>query len=157
MGQRRSVEAMRLSFVVKNLGLLTLVCVLGCGKDDGRVKVYPVTGKVLVDGQPAEGVTVVFYPTAAELKGPGMPVPAGTTDGNGEFRLRSFDPNDGAPEGEYKVTVFWPAPLPPGVDPYDEMYEPQDRLQGRYSNPDTTPLTATVPEGGGELPPFDLQ
>src|SRR6187549_59451 len=79
----------------------------GCNKNDGRVKVYPVNGKVSVRGTPAAGARVVFYPVSDELKKPGMPIPYGTTDSEGNFKLRSFDPDDGAPEGEYKISVIW--------------------------------------------------
>lgn len=135
-----------------------LLCVfaIGCGsKKDGLVEVVPVSGKVLVKGQPAEGARVVFYPISEELKGKGMPVPAGTTDDTGEFQLQSFRPDDGAPVGDFRVTVVWLEPTPPNADP--EMFRAKDRLQGRYSNPDTTKLTATVPDGGVQLPPFELQ
>jgi hypothetical protein len=130
--------------------------IAGCSKtEEGRIPVYPVSGKVTVNGQSAAGARVVFYGATPDLTGPGTPAPAGTTDENGEFRLRSYDPEDGAPAGEFKVTVDWPEPIPPNVD--QEMYRPKDRLQGRYSNPDKSGLRITVPEGGGELPPIELK
>ena len=118
------------------------------------VDLYPVSGKVLVKGQPAEGAKVTFYPTAAESMGPKMPVPAGTTDANGDFRLQSSEADDGAPAGEFKVTVVWPAPPPPNAT---GVFDLKDRLGGRYANPQTSKLTAQVEEGGGEIPPFELQ
>jgi hypothetical protein len=141
--------------------ILTVGCVcgplfaaaIGCGADDGRVQVYPVTGKVVVDGQPAEGADVVFYPTTPEVDGIKLPGPAGSTDANGVFRLRSYDPEDGAPAGEFKVTVVWPAPPPPNAT---GVFQVKDRLGGRYANPQTSTLTARVEPGGGELPPFEL-
>lgn len=135
--------------------LAVLLTCAGCESDDGRVKVYPVDGVVQVRGEPLEGAELVFYPVAESLKGPGMPIPAGTTDENGKYQLRSFDPEDGAPAGEFKVTIFWPEPIPSNVD--QEMYQPKDRLKGRYSDPNTSPLTATVEEGGGTLPAFELE
>jgi hypothetical protein len=131
-----------------------LVAAPGCGDDDGRVNVYPVSGRVLVKGQPADGAQVAFYPTAAELQGPKMPVPAATTDANGVFRLQSYELEDGAPAGEFKVTVAWPAPPAPNAS---GVFDLKDRLGGRYSNPQTSKLTARVEEGGGEIPPFELQ
>lgn len=127
----------------------------GCGKDDGHTKVYPVQGKVVVNGAPAAGARVVFYPVSDDLKKPGMPVPEGTTDAEGLYHLQSYKSNDGAPIGEFKVTVHWPEPIPPNVD--QEMYEPKDRLGGRYIDPQTSQLTAKVEKGGGEIPPFELQ
>jgi hypothetical protein len=139
----------------KALLLILVLAVFGCSKtEEGRMTVYPVSGRVTVNGQPAGGAIVVFYGATPDLTGPGTPAPEGTTDAHGEFRLRSYDPDDGAPAGEFKVTVIWPEPIPPGAD--REMYQPKDRLQGRYSNPQKSNLTATVEEGGGELPPFEL-
>jgi hypothetical protein len=119
------------------------------------MQVYPASGQVTVNGQPAAGAQVAFYGATPELTGPGTPAPAATTDENGEYRLRSYDPEDGAPAGEFKVTVVWPEPIPPNVD--QEMYRPKDRLKGRYSHPDKSGLKMTVPEGGGELPPIELK
>jgi len=132
-----------------------LLAFVGCGDDGGRIKVYPVTGKVLVNGQPAEGANVAFFGSTPELQGPAAIVPTGTSNAEGVFELTSFDPGDGAPEGTFNVTVIWPEPIPPNVD--QEMYQPKDRLNGRYANPDTPNLTARVEQGGGELPPFELQ
>jgi hypothetical protein len=136
--------------------LAAFVVTIGCSKNEaGRLQVYPASGKVTIKGQPVEGARVALFGSAPELTGPGTVVPVGTTDANGAFQLRSYEPEDGAPAGEFKVTVIWPEPIPPNVD--QEMYKPKDRLGGRYSNPQKSGLTATVPEGCGELPPFELQ
>ncbi len=137
------------------ISLLMLVA-SGCsGKSDGRVKVYPVSGKVSVRGTPAGGARVVFYPVSDELKKPGMPIPYGTTDDQGNFKLWSYDPDDGAPEGEYKISVVWlDVPLEKAKE---NPMGAKDRLSGTYSNPQTSKLTAKVEKGGGEIPPFELQ
>jgi len=134
--------------------LVVPVTVSGC-KDNGRVKVYPVQGKVLVGGAPAGGARVVFYPQSDELKKPGMPVPEGMTDNQGIFKLRSYEPNDGAPEGEFKVSVVWFEPRKDGT--IEDSPSAKDRLGGRYSNPQKSNLTAKVEKGGGEIPPFEIQ
>jgi hypothetical protein len=138
-------------------GICVLLGLVGCSKDDGRIPVYPVTGKVIVNGAPAERAQVVFYPIADELRKPGMPIPSAATDANGVFRLRSYDPGDGAPVGKFNVTVFWAGPARSGADEESESYVPNDRLGGRYADPKKSGLTATVEEGGGELPPFELK
>jgi hypothetical protein len=132
--------------------LVGLITIAAC-KDDGRVKVYPVQGKVLVRGTPAEGAQVLFYLASNDSTKPRMPIPNATTDNQGVFKLTSYQPNDGAPEGEYKVSVVWPEPPPPGAHEASSM----DRLAGRYSNPQKSNLSAKVEKGGGEIPPFDLQ
>jgi hypothetical protein len=134
---------------------LAIVTIIGCSqRDDGRMQVYPVSGKVTVGGQPATGAKVVLYGATPELKGAGTIPPEGTTDENGAFALRSYEPEDGAPAGKFIVTILWPEPIPEGVD--EEMFQPKDRLKDRYSNPETSGLTAEIPVGGGELPPFKL-
>jgi hypothetical protein len=135
--------------------VVALALTPACGKNDGRVKVYPVQGKVLVRGAPAEGARVVFYPVSDDLKKPGMPVPEGTTDAEGVFKLKSYEADDGAPEGDFRVSVIWFEPLPPDADP--EAVPTKDRLSGRYNDPQKSQLTAKVEKGGGEIPPFELQ
>lgn len=137
------------------VGALALAALIGCSQsDDGRVDVYPVTGKITVNGAPAAGAKVVFYGATPELKGPNVAPPAGATNENGEFQLRTYDPDDGSPAGNFNVTVFWPEPIPPGAD--TEMFQPQDRLKKRYLDPATSGLTVEVPVGGGSLPPIEL-
>lgn len=130
------------------------VCAIGCAAKSDRVDVRPVTGKVLVKGKPAEGVTMAFYAEAPGPDGKKMPVPLGTSDANGEYRLTSYDPGDGAPAGSYKVAATW-SEKPPAN--FTGVFEPKDRLQGRFANPEKSTLKAQVPEGGGEIPAFDLK
>jgi len=126
-----------------------------CSKSpEGRLPVYPASGKVTSGGQPVEGAKVVFYGATPDLTGKGTPAPTGVTDASGVFHLRSYDPDDGAPVGKFNVTIYWPEPIPPGAD--TEMYQRKDRLKGRYTDPQKSGLTAEVPQGGGELPPFAL-
>lgn len=66
----------------------------------------------------------------------------------------SYKPNDGAPAGEYSVTVTWFDPPPAGVNP--ESYSPVDKLAGRYATPEISPLKVNVTEDDNELEPFAL-
>jgi hypothetical protein len=146
---------MRTALLVMVLSL-PLLLVPGCGKKRGdRVTVYPVTGKVLVKGQPADGATVTFFaqaPPPTEGKAP--PPPTGAVDSTGQFHLGTYEPDDGAPAGDYKVTISWPEAPPPNAK---GIFDLKDRLQGRYSSPEKSTLKAQVPEGGGEIPPFELK
>src|SRR5262245_42998497 len=80
-----------------------LGCLVGCGGEE-RVKVHPVEGKLSVSGTPAANARIAFHP----LGRPSNPLPVATTDADGAFRLTTFQAGDGAPEGEYAVTVIWP-------------------------------------------------
>ena len=138
--------------------LLAAVATLaGCG--DGKIARYPVSGQVLVDGAPAQGAMVIFCPTE------GSPEvmrerPFSRTDAEGNFELRTFEPGDGAPAGQYKIMVRWP-----GASANQDRAADQrdgggaalgDRLRGKYTNPEQSGLTFTVVEGTNEVPPFQL-
>jgi hypothetical protein len=135
--------------------LTVLLVVSGCW--DGRIPTYPVTGTVLVDGRPAEGAIVIFVPNstseAAERERP-----FGIADAQGRFNLMTFDPGDGAPAGEYKVLIQWPAPVSAeAARGGGRAAVGPDRLRGKYFNLDKTTLAATVQEQANELSPFELQ
>jgi hypothetical protein len=78
------------------LGAL-LLAGLGCG---GASKPVKVSGVVSLDSKPLAGATVVFTP--ADGKGN---LASGRTDADGNFRLTTFQVNDGARPGDYKITV----------------------------------------------------
>jgi hypothetical protein len=59
--------------------LLVPLLLTGCGKSES-VKVYPVSGQVMYNGQPAAGVKVFLFPTSAPMV-PRIPSnPRGETD-----------------------------------------------------------------------------
>jgi hypothetical protein len=138
------------------LGVLGVLSLSGCG--DGKVRRYPVTGIVKVDGQPAEGATIIFCP----VNGPPEVMrerPFSQTDSSGHYELKTLEPGDGAPVGEYKVTIrwmSWPKNNSAELD-RDRGGGGQgfDRLGNRYWDLDKTPLTAKVDKGKNEIP-FDL-
>lgn len=124
----------------------------GCGNpsESGRPDLFPVSGRVLVGGKPAAGVTVNFHPQPASAS-PQL-VPTATTEADGTFHLRTFAPADGAPHGDYVVTASWWTHSDGGDDA-----QPIDRLRGRYSNPAQSPLKAQITAGPNELSPFVLK
>jgi hypothetical protein len=133
------------------LVLLTGVAVLAllsdsCGKA-GRKPVYPVRGQVMVGGRPAPQAFVVFHPVGDD--DPQATRPYGHAGTDGSFTLTTYDPGDGAPAGDYVVTIVWPGPAAPNQDP-------PDRLKGRFLDPKTSPLRATVQKGPTEIEPFRL-
>lgn len=134
-------------------------CLAGCGDDDGRLETHPVSGQVVVNGEPAAGCTVAFVPLDPELKG--VVMPGGKTDEAGVFRLTTYETGDGAPTGEYGVTLRWEATKWPGMERELEIDPVQpigpDRLMGRYASPEKSGLKATIAEGENELEPFRLE
>lgn len=132
--------------------LVLALLLIGCDKTVDRKPVYPVTGTVLVNKKPTKGVVISFHPKG-ELDNPRSLRSFTTTGDDGAFRLTTYETHDGAPEGEYVVTVYWPGFVPPGshigeVGP--------DLLKGRYSNPKTSPLRATIRPEPNELSAIEV-
>jgi len=71
----------------------------GCGGGADRPAMVPVSGTVNYNGSPVEGATVTFASETSPRSS------TGETDSSGKFRLTTFDTNDGAPAGEYIVTI----------------------------------------------------
>jgi hypothetical protein len=140
---------------------LSLMClaiaalfVSGCGKPPlPGPKPYPVHGKVMHRGQPAKGFRVAFHPIDAQWNVRFSP--SAVTDENGEYRLRSYHPGDGAPPGQYAVTSSWPRHLNTIDEP--AAVPEVDQLQGRYGDPRKPQFTATVREGDNAIETFELK
>src|SRR5262245_25554680 len=130
------------------LGLLVLG-LSSCGNGDGRKPTYPVTGKVRFDNKPVAHATIVLHPVDAN--DPKAVRPRGKTGADGSLTLTTYDGHDGAPAGQYRVTVeLW-------LSSGKEDAGPTSRLPAKYARPDTSGLTATVEARPTELPPFDLK
>ena len=145
----------RRPFAVLRRGLTAAACLtmaaLSAGCGSGHKSIYPVRGEVLVEGRPPVHALVTFHPVADD--GHEALVPTGSVDDHGRFTLTSYASGDGAPEGEYRVTVAWfLASGRPGDDS-----PPVNYLPVRYARTDTTPLRAVVRKGGVDLEPFQLQ
>ncbi len=104
-----------------------------------RRPTYPVHGQLLCDGCAVAGATVAFSTVNPETKR-STRVADALTEGDGSFTLSTYTAGDGAPAGEYQVTVVSrSAPLP-----------------DKYRNPATSGLTATVKSGKNEFT-FELK
>jgi hypothetical protein len=115
-----------------------------------RKPTQPVQGKVFFEGTPAPGAMVVFHLITDPAK-----KPAHTADGivepDGAFTLSTYTAGDGAPAGEYVVTVALPKPR------FDEQGKPgPNQLPGAFAKTDTTPLKATVKSGTNDFT-FELK
>ncbi len=108
---------------------------------------FQVKGRV-VDGKnkPAFNALVIFHP-----KDPAAPAgvrPQGRVDEAGDFVLTTYATGDGAPAGEYTVTVFWQRPQ---TSPFDG--DGPDILGGRYNEPKTSKISFTVEAKGPNVVP----
>ncbi len=83
---------------------LIALSVAGCG-----IKTVPVSGKVTVDGVPAENIRVVFQADSTSQNVP--PVAIGKTNKDGEFSLSlAKTKKKGAAPGNYAVFLVWQDP-----------------------------------------------
>jgi hypothetical protein len=130
--------------------LLPFTTGLACGKQGGRTQVIPVRGRVLWQGKPLANALVVLHPqnTAqlASLR------PVAHADDSGSFELTTYEEGDGAPVGDYAVTIEWRRPArEQDKDP------PANQLPARYSRPDSTPLHVTIDKNTSELPALEVK
>jgi hypothetical protein len=130
-------------FARNALAVLVLSAALGCGAKGPEL--VQVQGKVTTgDGKPLEHATVILHPVG----GGDGPKPRGKVSADGTFALTTLSTGDGAPPGEYRVTVeLWLA----GARADDP---PANRLPVKYAKPETSGLSATVTAGQTELKPI---
>lgn len=148
---------------------LVAALVAGCGGDGAPMQaVVKTSGTVTLDGKPAEGVDVRFIPKdKANFKLDESPL--GRTDAAGKFTLSTYYAGDGAPPGEYMVAVSYTGQEPDGQEgdeteklvaankaAKDAKKSGKPRFPSVYQVPQKSGLTATVTEGGGELPALEL-
>lgn len=73
-----------------------VLCATGCG--DGRPELVPVSGQVLIDGEPLKFGSIRFVPTGARSS-------SAELDEEGRFTLTCYEDNDGAVIGRHRVSV----------------------------------------------------
>ncbi|RMG33067.1 MAG: carboxypeptidase regulatory-like domain-containing protein [Planctomycetota bacterium] len=126
------------------------MCVACARSVPDRMPTFPVHGRVMVNGEPAQHATVFFHPTDPAIR----LFPHGRTDSNGYFELSTYVLNDGAPAGDYTVTITWQDPPPAGSAP--DAPEGPDKLHGLFANPRTSTIRVHVAPRDNELKPFQL-
>jgi hypothetical protein len=123
----------------------------GCGTS--QAPVHPVRGKVLFEGKPIPHALVVFHPTQNAEKD--APRPRAQVGPDGSFALGTFAGGDGAPAGDYAVTVeWWLTSAKKGVD---SDLPATNRLPVRYATASGSGLRVKVEAGDNELPPLHLK
>ena len=114
------------------------------GRGETPVEVQPVAGTLRVAGHHAAGACLAFHPVG---RGAGGLHPVGLVEPDGTFRLTTRRAGDGAPAGEYVVTIIWPDETVPVDDCECPDPTTHDRLRGRFANAATSPLRAVVRPG----------
>ena len=129
--------------------LIVIACAasVGCGGGISAPRTVATSGTVLFKGKPAGGVRVTFRPMFNMTF-----TPNGVTGRDGRFVLSTAAPLDGAPPGEYSVTLEL---MRPGTDPRG-LDTDFDAWKGKYANVDAAPRV-TIGSSATVLEPFRLE
>ena len=136
---------------------LALVPALGCLSCSGGPALNPVHGQVLLKGKGIKGAVVTLHLQGAD---PVTAVrPYGLTGEDGTFTLTTGD-KEGAPAGEYIVTVIWSREVAgkkgkeaiPMAPP-----DTEDHFHGAYADPTRSKIKVTIASGANKLDPIRLQ
>jgi len=136
---------------------MIFVGVLGCSKgtNPNRLPVFPATWHLSVKGQVPAGAFVVLHPKNGAATAPNGETihPRAVVNPDGSFAIGSYDSGDGAPTGEYAVTVEWrrivkSADGSPVLGP--------NVVAPKYARPETSPLSIRIADKSNELDPITL-
>ncbi len=121
---------------------ILLTITVGCSPQaPPRTPTYPVTGQVYVDGQPAADLAV-FFTSDNGVDKDHPTFSTANTDAEGRFTVSTYETGDGIPEGTYAVTFLWGQ-----MNLMTMSYGGPDKLDGRYSKPETSTFKVTVKKG----------
>jgi hypothetical protein len=142
------------------IGLLCTVAGMSGCQSENKPETYPVSGKVLYRGQPAEGVQVILQPQGS----PTNPeifqkygFPNGVVEKDGTFKVTTYANHDGAPPGMYVLLLTWPGYDQSDPDESEPTLVDLDRFRGQYSNPQQAVAVVTVERKAIEIPTCDLK
>jgi len=132
--------------------LLPALCCISCSKSGPPLN--PVHGKLLYKNQPLAGAVLVFHPPEVNVK---TIYPTGATEDDGTFWVRTGD-QEGAPAGDYVVTVTCPqeVPIKKKTISMGEKPESVDLFRGAYANKAASTLRFEIKKGDNELAPINL-
>jgi hypothetical protein len=128
-----------------------LVAAAGCGQGG----VAPVSGKVMLDGNPLPGVLLSYEPESSGGQDAGGGSYA-TTDAAGAYTLHLVNGDKpGAVVGKHRVKIAAPVDASSDRDLGGKAPQPKVVLPARYNT--STELTMEVPPGGRSDANFDLK
>ena len=150
-----------------SLLLAGMIFVSACSNGfDDHPPVYPVKGKVVVNGKPMKGGTIIFEYVGEgsdALKGPpGQPFRVtGKINSEGTFNLVAYPGSEGMPAGNYKVGILTSqGRSESNLLDRKLVVEKKARsavASNKYADPKTSGLTAQVSEDEPNEPVFDLK
>jgi hypothetical protein len=144
----------RLSRFAKRGAAFAVLTAVGCDRSGDPLAPWPVEFQVRVADKPAAGATVVLHKVGGDPKAAGTK-PMGRVDDAGTVRISTFARDDGAPAGEYAVTVTWHEKAVSTAEQIETLG--RDRFGGKYSKPDAPKAPKlTVRAEPNKLPPLQL-
>jgi hypothetical protein len=139
------------ALVTASVILLAMILV-GCGRSGpSRVATVPVRGSISFQGQPIGGAFVALHPKAP--RDFEAPTATAVVQPDGKFAVTTYDAGDGAPEGDYVVTVQWRKAIKSG----GEFVPGPNLLPAKYGQPETSDVTVHIAAHVAELPPITLK
>ena len=134
-----------------------MLIAIGCGQpqEPGPRVVYPARGTATFRGRPIPDATVRLHPIAPPSDGKPVFVPRGRVGENGEFVVTTYRPGDGAPAGEYGISLSWQGSLK-GIDEELEDRLPE-RLPRKYTSPRSSGLKVVITKGDNQLPEINIR
>jgi len=130
----------------------------GCAKREFqnlRQATYPVQGMVTLDGKPVANATIVFKPVDAS-KFKWREQPQAKSDAEGRFTVFTYEANDGAPVGDYRVGIAVLAAAEDEGSDQVRRDKSAPKIPAVYGDAATSGLTARVEAKPTELAPFEL-
>jgi tetratricopeptide (TPR) repeat protein len=118
-----------------------------------RVRVFPAHGQATLGGKPMPGALIMLEPVWT--KEPPFPLPRATVKDDGSFALGTYGKEDGAPAGEYRVSVQWLLKM--DRQEVEGGALPKNVLPPRYGKFETSGLTVQIDAGDNSLPAFQLK
>ena len=118
---------------------------LGCARNDWHAQLVPAAGSIRINGEVPVYLVVKLHPVDGQVDSRES-CPWGIVDDAGRYILSTYKRGDGAPPGEYRVTLVWP------VEPGALV----DRLKDAYQTPDKAVTTVLVTPDSSEIPMIQL-
>jgi len=129
------------------------VLAIGCAGSHNGPQCFPTHGKILYDSQPLAEAMVVLHPLDPDPDDENNQRPIAITKADGTFELTTLQPKDGAPAGEYTITVEL---RDKRMDGDVEVRDGKNLLPARYRDPARSKLMYRVVEGDNDIPTLEL-
>jgi hypothetical protein len=148
---------MQYEFKVRRLiaaAVAVSLSMIECGCGNRGLPVFPVQGELRYNKEPAAKALVIFTPQEnTDAKNWPNGYPRGVVKEDGSYKLSTYGETDGAPAGEYAVTVLW-------LENVEGSHEEKvDKLQGRYADAVTSKYRFQVKADrkGTTIEPIELR